>query len=66
MEKKESSRDIISRLSNHQGFPKPLCEAVINGEKLRFHVLGMRGESVKIKEGTISVSWVCRISSMPK
>lgn len=51
VEKKESSRDIISRLSNHQGFPKPLCEAVINGEKLRFHVLGMRGESVKIKRG---------------
>jgi len=51
VEKKESSRDIISRLSNHQGYPKPLCEAVINGEKLRFHVLGMRGESVKIKRG---------------
>ncbi|MEE3951149.1 hypothetical protein [Peribacillus frigoritolerans] len=51
VEKKESSRDIISRLSNHQGFPKPLCEAVIKGEKLRFHVLGMRGESVKIKRG---------------
>ncbi|MFA1713413.1 hypothetical protein ACDX66_17005 [Peribacillus frigoritolerans] len=51
VEKKESSRDIISRLSNHQGFPKPLCEAVINGEKLRFYVLGMRGESVKIKRG---------------
>ncbi|USK76187.1 spore coat CotO family protein [Peribacillus frigoritolerans] len=51
VEKKESSRDIISRLSNHQGFPKPLCEAVINGETLRFHVLGMRGESVKIKRG---------------
>ncbi|MCK1992835.1 hypothetical protein GW626_05910 [Peribacillus muralis] len=52
IEKKESSRDIISRLSNHQGFPKPLCEAVINGETLRFHVLGMKGESVKIKRGT--------------
>ncbi|MDP1418420.1 hypothetical protein Q8G35_08340 [Peribacillus simplex] len=51
VEKKESSRDIISRLSNHQGFPKPLCEAVINGETLQFHVLGMKGESVKIKRG---------------
>ncbi|MFF2499614.1 hypothetical protein [Peribacillus sp. NPDC058075] len=51
VEKKDSSRDIISRLSNHQGFPKPLCEAVINGETLQFHVLGMKGESVKIKRG---------------
>ncbi|MGE7183251.1 hypothetical protein ACQKKK_04445 [Peribacillus sp. NPDC006672] len=51
MEKGESSGDIISRLSNHQGFPKPLCEAVINGETLQFHVLGMKGESVKIKRG---------------
>ncbi|CAH0209269.1 hypothetical protein SRABI96_02129 [Peribacillus sp. Bi96] len=51
VEEKESSRDIISRLSNHQGFPKPLCEATINGETLKFHVLGMKGESVKIKRG---------------
>ncbi|WP_375088232.1 hypothetical protein ACDZ29_16955 [Peribacillus sp. RS7] len=51
VEKKESTRDIISRLSNQQGFPKPLCEAVINGETLQFHVLGMKGESVKIKRG---------------
>ncbi|MGG4267293.1 hypothetical protein [Peribacillus simplex] len=50
-EKSESSSDIISRLSNHHGFPKPLCEAVINGETLQFHVLGMKGESVKIKRG---------------
>ncbi|SNT58354.1 hypothetical protein SAMN05444672_1696 [Bacillus sp. OK838] len=51
VEKRESSGDIISRLSNHQGFPKPLCEAVINGETLQFQVLGMKGESVKIKRG---------------
>ncbi|WHY57887.1 hypothetical protein [Peribacillus simplex] len=51
VEKKESSRDIISRLSNHQGFPKPLCEAIVNGKTIRFHVLGMKGESVKIKRG---------------
>lgn len=51
VEKKESSRDIISRLSNHQGFPKPLCEAIVNGKTLQFHVLGMKGESVKIKRG---------------
>ncbi|PJN86814.1 hypothetical protein [Bacillus sp. mrc49] len=51
IEKKESSRDIITRLSQHQGFPKPLCEAVMNGETLRFHVLGIKGESVKIKRG---------------
>ncbi|MGE7876301.1 hypothetical protein [Peribacillus muralis] len=51
IEKKESSREIITRLSNQQGFPKPVCEAVINGESLRFHVLGMKGESVKIKRG---------------
>ncbi|WP_285767561.1 hypothetical protein [Peribacillus sp. SI8-4] len=51
IEKKESSRDIVTRLSQHQGFPKPLCEAVINGETLRFHILGMKGESVKIKRG---------------
>ncbi|KQU17062.1 hypothetical protein ASG65_09135 [Bacillus sp. Leaf13] len=51
VEKKESSSDIITRLSKHQGYPKPLCEAVINGETLKFQVLGMRGESVKIKRG---------------
>ncbi|MFE4811370.1 hypothetical protein ACFQ9Y_09420 [Peribacillus simplex] len=51
VEKKESSRDIISRLSNHQGFPKPLCEAIVNGKTIQFHVLGMKGESVKIKRG---------------
>ncbi|MFD4815597.1 hypothetical protein [Peribacillus butanolivorans] len=51
VEKKESSSEIITRLSKHQGYPKPLCEAVINGEKLKFQVLGMRGESVKIKRG---------------
>ncbi|MFB7641088.1 hypothetical protein [Peribacillus butanolivorans] len=50
-EKKESSSEIITRLSKHQGYPKPLCEAVINGETLKFQVLGMRGESVKIKRG---------------
>ncbi|KON68185.1 hypothetical protein AKG34_04715 [Peribacillus butanolivorans] len=51
VEKKESSSEIITRLSKHQGYPKPLCEAVINGETLKFQVLGMRGESVKIKRG---------------
>ncbi|MFD6441725.1 hypothetical protein ACFWDG_18385 [Peribacillus sp. NPDC060186] len=51
VEKKESSSEIITRLSKHQGYPKPLCEAVINGETLQFQVLGMRGESVKIKRG---------------
>ncbi|WHY98808.1 hypothetical protein [Peribacillus simplex] len=51
VEKKESSRDIISRLSNHQGFPKPLCEAIVNGKTIQFYVLGMKGESVKIKRG---------------
>jgi hypothetical protein len=51
VEKKESSSEIITRLSKHQGYPKPLCEAVINGEKLKFQVLGMRGDSVKIKRG---------------
>ncbi|AXN40219.1 hypothetical protein [Peribacillus butanolivorans] len=51
VEEKESSSEIISRLSKHQGYPKPLCEAVINGETLKFQVLGMRGESVKIKRG---------------
>ncbi|MFU2017459.1 hypothetical protein ACM6Q7_20770 [Peribacillus butanolivorans] len=51
VEEKESSSEIITRLSKHQGYPKPLCEAVINGETLKFQVLGMRGESVKIKRG---------------
>ncbi|MGE7764147.1 hypothetical protein [Peribacillus sp. NPDC096540] len=51
VEKKESSSEIITRLSKHQGYPKPLCEAVIKGETLKFQVLGMRGESVKIKRG---------------
>ncbi|MFD4929350.1 hypothetical protein ACFWMS_10505 [Peribacillus butanolivorans] len=51
VEEKESSSEIITRLSKHQGYPKPLCEAVINGEMLKFQVLGMRGESVKIKRG---------------
>ncbi|MGE7904041.1 hypothetical protein ACQKNS_06520 [Peribacillus sp. NPDC094092] len=51
VEKKESSRDIISRLSNHQGFPKPLCQATVKGKTIQFHVLGMKGESVKIKRG---------------
>ncbi|MEY8189033.1 hypothetical protein AB4X15_05060 [Peribacillus simplex] len=51
VEKKESSREIISRLSNHQGFPKPLCEAIVKGKMIQFHVLGMKGESVKIKRG---------------
>lgn len=51
VETKETTRDIITRLSNHKGYPKPICEAVIQGETLQFQVMGMRRESVKIKRG---------------
>lgn len=48
---KVSTSEIITRLSKHKGFPKPVCEAVIHGETVKFQVMGMRGESVKIKRG---------------
>ncbi|MFJ7639151.1 hypothetical protein ACQKIC_20500 [Peribacillus sp. NPDC046944] len=48
---KVSTTDLITRLSQHKGYPKPVCEAVIHGETVRFQVMGMRGESVKIKRG---------------
>lgn len=48
---KVSTSEIITRLSNHKGYPKPVCEAVIHGETVKFQVMGMRGESVKIKRG---------------
>ncbi|MGE7602058.1 hypothetical protein ACQKL5_06055 [Peribacillus sp. NPDC097675] len=48
---KVSTSEIITRLSHIKGYPKPVCEAVIHGETVRFQVMGMRGESVKIKRG---------------
>ena len=48
---KVSTIDLITRLSHHKGYPKPVCEAVIHGETVRFQVMGMRGQSVKIKRG---------------
>ena len=50
-EDKESSRDLILRLVRSDDNSKPLCEAVVFGETIQFQVLGMRGDSVKIKRG---------------
>ena len=50
-EDKDSSRDLILRLSRSDDHRKHLCQAVVFGETIQFQVLGMRGDSVKIKRG---------------
>lgn len=47
--KQESVADIIARVIEKG--PKNLCEAQLFGETIRFQVLGMRGEVVKIRIG---------------
>jgi hypothetical protein len=43
--------DLTRMLQNVANFKRPLCEAKIKGELTRFHVISMRGNTIKIKAG---------------
>jgi hypothetical protein len=49
--KQESVAEIITRLANLTEGPRPTCEAQLFGKTTQFQVLGMRGETVRIRIG---------------
>jgi hypothetical protein len=67
--KRKTVKEMITHLVSSTEQPKPICEAILFGEKTQFQVLGIREETVKIRIGhrvrIIKVSDINQLKVIP-